>query len=403
MRLTHFRAVLAATLLSLAAAPARTGDKEYGPGVSDSEIKIGQTMPYSGPVSAYGTIGKTQAAYFQMINDRGGINGRKIRLISLDDSYSPPKTVEQVRKLVEQEEVFALFQTLGTGPNSAIIKYTNSRKIPNLFIGSIAEKHGDHESYPWTLPWNPTGVVEGTQLGQWLISKRPRTRIAILYQNDDLGKDLVRGFRQGLGEQGARAIIAEATYELSAPTVDSQVITLKASGADSLFLAGTPKFGAQAIRKVHDTGWRPLFLISNTLSAVESTLKPAGLEKALGLITAGYFKGDPEYQKADPAIQDYLAVMQKYYPQANAYDGTNVYGYMTAMALVEVLKRCGDLLTRENLMKQATSLQNVSLPVLYEGITLNTSPTNHHPIKRMHVSRFDGKRWVRLEPVAAKQ
>ncbi len=397
MNLSNWKPLLVAALIFSLSVSSLYAEKNYGPGVTDSEIKIGQTMPYSGPVSAYGTIGKTQAAYFRMINDKGGINGRKINLISLDDGYSPPKTVEQVRKLVEQEEVFALFQTIGTGPNTAIIKYTNSKRVPNLFIGSIAEKHGDPEAYPWTLPWNPTGVLEGTQQGQWLIKKRPKARIAFLYQNDDLGKDLVRGFKIGLGEQGVKSVVAEATYELTDPTVDSQIITLKSSGADVLFLAGTPKFGAQAIRKVYDMGWRPLFLISNTLGAVESTLKPAGLEKAIGLISASYFKVNIEPESSDPAIQDYLAFMRKYYPDANAYDATNVYGYMTAMALVEVLKRCGDNLTRENLMRQATSLNNVALPVLYDGITMNTSPTNHHPIGKMYMARFDGKRWVLLK------
>ena len=372
-------------------------EKAYGPGVSDTEIKIGQTMPYSGPVSAYGTIGKTQAAYFQMLNEKGGVNGRKIKLISLDDGYNPAKTVEQVRKLIEQEEVFALFQTIGSGPNTAIIKYTNSKQVPNLFIGSIAEKHGDAATYPWTLPWNPTGVMEGTQQGQWLIKERPNAKIALLYQNDDLGKDFVRGIKIGLGEKGAKAVVAEATYEIADPTLDSQIITLQASGADVLVLASTPKFGAQAIRKVYDMNWRPLFLVNNTTASIESTLKPAGLEKSIGLITAGYFKSDPEQFIDDPAIQDYLMFMRKYYPEGNANDATNVYGYLTATALVEVLKRCADDLTRENLMRQATSLKNVALPILFEGITLNTSPTNHHPIGKMYAARFDGKYWQFLK------
>jgi ABC-type branched-subunit amino acid transport system substrate-binding protein len=377
-------------------------EKKYGPGVTDTEIKIGQTMPYSGPVSAYGTIGKTEVAYFKMVNDRGGINGRKINLISLDDGYSPPKTIEQVRKLVEQEEVFALFQTLGTAPNNAIVKYTNSKQVPNIFIGAIAEKLGDAEAYPWTLPWNPTGVLEGTQQAHWLIKERPKAKIALLYQNDDLGKDFARGIKIGLGNQAAKAVVAEATYEVTDPAIDSQIITLQGSGADVLVMAGTPKFGAQAIRKVYDMNWRPLFIVSNTLSAIESTLKPAGLDKAIGLISASYFKADPEQWSNDPAMQDYLSMMQRYYPDGNANDGTNVYGYIAAMAFHEVLRRCGDDLTRENLMRQATSLKNVAQPMLLDGVTLNTSPTNHHPIGKMYPVRFDGKHWKLLNDAVDK-
>jgi branched-chain amino acid transport system substrate-binding protein len=293
--------------------------------------------------------------------------------------------------------VFALFQTLGTASNTAIIKYTNSKQVPNIFIGSVAEKHGDAEAYPWTLPWNPTGVLEGTQQAQWLIKERPNAKIALLYQNDDYGKDFARGIKTGLGKQAAKAVIAEATYEVTDPTVDSQVITLQGSGADVLVMAGTPKFGAQAIRKVYDMNWRPLFIVSNPLSLIESTLKPAGLEKAIGLISASYFKADPEQWSNDPAMQDYLSMMRKYYPDANANDGTNIYGYMTAMVFHEVLKRCGDNLTRENLMRQATSLKNVAQPMLLDGVTLNTSPTNHHPIGKMYPVRFDGKRWQLLK------
>ncbi len=371
--------------------------KYTGPGVTETEIKLGQTMPYSGPVSAYGTIGRTQAAYFQMLNDKGGINGRKIRLISLDDSYSPPKTVEQVRRLIEEEEVLALFQTLGSASNAAIVKYTNSKQVPNIFAASVSESLGDAEIYPWTLPWNPTAVMEGTLQAQWLQKKRPNAKIALLYQNDDLGKDYARGFKAGLGNQGRKIVLAEASYEVTDPTIDSQIISLQGSGADVLFMAGTPKFGAQAIRKVYDMGWRPLFLIGQTLSAIDSTLKPAGLDKAVGLITAGYFKIDPEQWGKDPAMQDYLAFMKKHYPEANANDGTNIYGYLAAQALEVVLRRCGDDLTRENLMRQANSLSNVALPLLFEGITLNTSPKNHHPFSKMFMMQFDGKHWKLLD------
>jgi len=390
-----FRCLWAA-LASLCASFPAFAERTYGPGVTDTEIKIGQTMPYSGPVSAYGTIGKTELAYFQMINDKGGINGRKIRLISVDDGYSPPKTVEQVRKLVEQDEVFALFQTLGTPSNMAIVKYTNSKHVPNIFVGSIAEKLGDADAYPWTMPWNPTGVLEGTQQAQWLAKERPNAKIALLYQNDDLGRDFVRGIKIGLGPNGYKAIVAEATYEVTDPTVDSQIIALRESGADVLVMAGTPKFGTQAIRKVYDMNWRPLFIISNTMAAVESTLKPAGLDKAIGLVSASYFKIDPEQSSGDSAMQDYLSMMRRYYPDGNANDTTNIYGYITAMAFHEVLKRCGDELTRENLMRQATSLKDVAQPMLLDGITLNTSQTNHHPIGKMYPVRFDGKHWQLL-------
>jgi ABC-type branched-subunit amino acid transport system substrate-binding protein len=389
-------AVLSLPLSSLA-------EKKYGPGVTDGEIKIGQTMPYSGPVSAYATIGRTQLAYFRMLNEKGGINGRKVRLVSLDDAYSPPKTVEQVRKLVEQEEVLALFNLIGSASNTAVIKYTNARKVPTLFIGTAADDHGDAEAHPWTIPWNPSGVLEGRQRAEWVMQMRPKGRIAILYQNDDLGKDVTRGFKLGLGEQGAKQIVAEQSYEISDPTIDSQVIALKASGADVFVFSGTPKFAAQAIRKVYELGWRPLFTINNAASSVEATLKPAGLDKSIGLIAAGYFKSDPELYMDDPAMQEYVKFMRAYYPEGNVNEGANLYGYIVAKAVEEVLRRCGDNLTRENLMQQANSLSNVSLPLLYEGVTLNTTPKNHHLITRVFMMRFDGRHWRLMEPPKVKQ
>ena len=368
-------------------------EKYYDIGVTDTEIKIGQTMPYSGPVSVLGSIGRTQAAYFRKINDEGGVNGRKINLISLDDGYVPAKTVEQVRRLVEQDAVFALFQTLGTAPNAAIQKYTNARKVPAIFVASVSEKIADPKNYPWTIPWNPPASLDGSVYGRWLLKEKPGARLAVLYQNDDLGKDYLRGLKAALADAARSMVIAEASYETSDPTVDSQVISLKASQADTLFVAATPKFAAQAIRKVYDIGWRPTFLIAYPGTSIESVLKPAGLEKSIGLISAYYGKSDSAMWGDDPGFQAYLAFMKAYYPEANPEDGINSYGYAVALTFVEVLRRCGDNLTRENLMRQATSLKGVVNPMLCPGITINTSATDYHPIKQMHMARFNGIRW----------
>jgi len=385
---------LFAFFLLIAGVGTVSAQKKYDPGATDAEIKIGQTMPYSGPVSAFGTIGRTQAAYFRKINDEGGVNGRKITLISLDDSYAPPKTIEQVRRLVEEDQVFALFQTLGTAPNAAIQKYTNAKKVPNLFVGSVSEKIADPKSYPWTMPWNPPASLDGSVYGKWLLKERPNARTAILYQNDDLGKDYTRGLKTALGPNAASMVIAEASYETTDATIDSQIISLKASGADTLFVAATPKFAAQAIRKVYDLGWRPTFLLSYTGASVETVLKPAGLEKSVGLISAYYGKSDSATWKGDAGFEDYLAFMKKYYPEGNPEDGANSYGYAVALTFVEVLRRCGDNLTRDNLMRQATGLKDFVNPMLYPGIKLNTSATDYHPIKQMQMARFDGTRWI---------
>ena len=384
-------------LLSLAlvfAVTSAAADKKYGPGVTDTEIKIGNTAPYSGPVSAFGAIAKTQAAYFKKINDEGGVNGRKINFISLDDAFSPPKTVEQVRKLVEQEEVFALFQNIGTAANLAIRKYTNSKKVPAVFVGSVSDKIADPQNYPWTMPWNPPPSLDGKVFATWLLKEKPNAKIAVLYQNDDFGKDYLKGLKSALGDKAASMVAAEASYEVTDPTVDSQIITLKGSGADTLFAAVTPKFSAQTIRKVYDIGWRPTFFVSSAGSSVETALKPAGLEKALGLVSTAFVKADSATWKDDPAFQDYWAFMKKYYPEVNADDGTFSYAYTAAWAFVDLLKRCGDDLTRENLMRQATNLKNVANPMLVPGITLNTSATEYHPIKQVQMMRFDGTKWV---------
>jgi branched-chain amino acid transport system substrate-binding protein len=390
-----YRTLAAALAASLMLASAAHAQKRYGPGASDTEIKLGQTMPYSGPASAYGTIGKAEAAYFRMINDQGGINGRKLNLISLDDGYSPPRTVEQIRKLVEDEQVLFTFQTLGTPSNTAIQKYMNARKVPHLFVATGATKWGDPQHNPWTMGWQPTYQHESQIYAKYLLKNRPNAKVAVLYQNDDYGKDYLKGFKDGLGSQGSKLIVAEASYEVTDPTVDSQIVALKASGADVLFNITTPKFAAQAIRKVHDIGWRPLHFLNVVSTSVAAVLQPAGLDKAVGLVSVAYFKDptDPAW-KDDKAVQDYFAFMKKYYPDGNPADSLNAYGYSVAQTLVQALKQCGDDLTRENLMRQAANLKDVELPMLLPGIRVNTSPTDFYPIEQVQLMRFDGKTWV---------
>ena len=370
-------------------------EKKYGPGASDTEIKVGNTNPYSGPASAYGTIGRSEAAYFKMINEQGGINGRKINFISQDDAYSPPRTVEQVRKLVEEEQVLLLFQTLGTPPNSAIHKYVNAKKIPHIFISSGATKWGDPEHFPWTMGWQPNYQTEAHIYAKYLMQKNPGAKIAVLYQNDDYGKDYLKGLHDGLGNQAEKLIVREASYEVTDPSVDSQIITLQASGADTFFLIATSKFAAQAIRKAYDAGWKPLTFLNNTSTSVAAVLQPAGLDKSVGLITALFYKDptDPQWEN-DPGMKDWLAWMKKYYPDGNVADGYNVFGYAAAQTLVQVLKQCKDDLTRENVMRQAANLKDLQIPVLLPGIKINTSPTDFYPIEQVQLARFDGKVWV---------
>jgi len=371
--------------------------KKYGPGATDTEIKIGQTMPYSGPASAYGTIGKAEAAYFKMINDQGGINGRKINLVSLDDGYSPPRTVEQIRRLVEEEEVLFTFQTLGTPPNTAIHKYMNAKKVPQLFVATGATKWGDPEHYPWTMGWQPPYQHESHIYAKYILKNKPTAKIAILYQNDDYGKDYLKGFKDGLGDKAASMIVAEVSYEVSDPSIDTQIVTLQASGADTFFNITTPKFAAQAIRKAYDIGWKPQQFLNNVSISIATVLQPAGLEKSVGLISSGYIKdpNDPSW-KDEKATKDYLAFMKKYYPDGAPEDINNVYGYSVAQTLVPVLKQCGDDLTRENIMRQAANLKDLELPMLLPGIRINTSPTDFYPIEQAQLIRFDGKTWVRF-------
>ena len=380
--------------LLIAAGPA-VGEKKYGPGVTDTEIKIGQTMPYSGPVSVYGTYGKAQLAFVRMVNEHGGINGRKIALLSLDDGYSPPRTVEQIRKLVEQEQVLMIFSSFGTPTNTAIVKYLNAKKVPQLFVTSGAAEFADAKTFPWTMGWRVNYVSEARVYGKYLRQVRPDARIAVLYQHDDSGKDYVRGLREGLGERALKMIVAEASYEVTDPTVDSQIISLRGSGADTIFHFGSAKATAQAIRKVWDIGWRPLQFVSNPSASVATVMKPAGLEKSVGIISGAFLK-DPtdSHWQNDPGHKEWLAFMKQYYPEGDTEDLYNVYAYGTAATLVQVLKHCGDDLTRENVMRQAESLKNLELPVLLPGIRINTGPDDHSPVEQMQLQRFDGKQWV---------
>jgi branched-chain amino acid transport system substrate-binding protein len=369
--------------------------QHYPPGISDTEIKIGQTMPYSGPASAYRAIGMAERAYLAMINDQGGINGRKIKLISVDDGYSPPKTFEQTRKLVEQDEVAFIFSSLGTPTGIVVRKYLNERKIPQLFQASGATFWGDPEHFPWSIGWQPNYQTEGAIYGRYLLGERPDAKVAVLYQNDDAGRDYFAGFKAGLGADATQRMVAAlATYATSDPTLDSQIVTLQASGADVLFDNTTPKFAAQAIRKVYDVGWKPLHFLTSVATSVSAVLEPAGFEKSQGLITAAYLKdpNDPQWAN-DPAYKDWLAFMKRYYSDGNLGDSFNVYGYSVAQTLVQMLRQCEDNLTRENIMRQAAHL-NLELPMLLPGIRVHTAPADFFPLKQVRLQRFQGRQWV---------
>ena len=371
--------------------------KKYDPGATDTEIRLGQTMPYSGPLSAFGTIGRAQAAYFEMINSKGGVNGRKIKLISLDDGYSPPKTIEQTRKLVESDEVLLLFSSFGTPPNTAAIKYLNSKGVPQLFIAATGMKWGDPKNFPWTMAFLPNQKTGTAGYVQYLLKNRPDAKIAVLNQNDDFGKDYVKALREHLGARAEKMIVAEASYESTDPGVDSQIATLKGSGADTFFSFASPKFAAQSIRKAYDIGWKPLFFIPYSAQSVTAVLQPAGLEKSVGLISSAFVKDptDPQW-KGDAATKEWLAWMKQYYPDGDVADIFNVYAYTNAQLLIQVLKQCGDNLTRDNVMKQAASLKNFELPMLLQGVRINTSATDYDPVKQLQLMRFDGKEWVRF-------
>ena len=389
------RRIALALVLSLGLALVAGPSAAQTPGVTATEIKVGNTNPYSGNASAYGTIGRALGAYFKKINDEGGINGRKINYITLDDGYSPPKTVEMVRKLVEQDQVAFVFQTLGTPTNSAIHKYMNQQKVPHLFLATGATKWNDPQNFPWTMGFQPNYQTEGRIYAQYVLKNVKDPKIGILYQNDDYGKDYVKGFKDGLGEAARKLIVAEQTYEVTDPTVDSQIVNLKNSGANVFFDVTTPKFAAQAIRKVHEIGWKPLHLLNNVSASVGTVLKPAGLDAARDIITAIYGKDptDPQW-KNDPGSKEWLAFMQKYYPDGNVMDGANVYGYSVAQTLVHVLRQCGDDLTRANAMRQAANIKDLALSMALPGIKINTSPTDFYPIEQEQLARFNGEYWA---------
>ncbi|HEU5297814.1 MAG TPA: ABC transporter substrate-binding protein [Burkholderiaceae bacterium] len=393
MKLKHVSlaiAAIAATAISVSA----MAQKKYDTGATDTEIKLGDTKPYSGPASAYGTIGKAIAAYFDKVNAEGGINGRKVKYISLDDGYNPAKTVEQVRKLVEEDEVLFVFNPLGTPSNTAIQKYMNQKKVPQLFVATGATKWGDYKNNPWTMGWQPNYQTEGKIYAAHILETKPNAKIGVLYQNDDYGKDYLKGLEDGLGDKAKTMIVSKVSYEVTDPTVDSQVVSLKASGADTFFNVTTPKFAAQAIKKAAEIGWKPVHYLNNVSSSVGTVLTPAGLENSVGIITTQYGKDptDPQWAN-DKGMVEWKAWMHKYYPSGDLKDAANVYGYAVAMTVVQVLKQCGDNLTRENVMKQAASL-DMTLPTALPGINVKTSPTDFYPIEREQLARFDGKTWV---------
>jgi branched-chain amino acid transport system substrate-binding protein len=382
-------------LVGAAALAARRARAENASGISASEILFGQTMPYSGPASSYGTIGKASDAYFRMVNDQGGINGRRLRMLSLDDSYLPPKTVELTRRLIEEDKVAFLFNPLGTPTTNATRKYTNGKKVPQLFIASGATQFGDREHYPWSIGWQPTYQVEGRIYAKYILRTAPDAKVGVLYQGDDSGRDYFKGIKDGLGDAAEKLIVAAATYEVSDPTVDSQILTLRDKGADVLFMTGIPKFNAMAIRKTFDIGWKPrLFFISSTGSSVATAIMPAGPEKAIDVITASFIKDPTDKQWAnDPGFMEWRAWLDKYYPGADVTDVNNAYGYCTAQTLVQVLKQCGDDLSNENLMRQATHL-DISLPMLQPGIRVKTGPDDYYPLKQMRLVKFNGTTWA---------
>ena len=389
-------AMLAAGVLVMAPAFAQ---KKYDPGASDTDIKIGNIMPYSGPASSYGVIGKTEAAFFRMINDQGGINGRKINFISYDDAYSPPKAIEQARKLIESDEVLLIFQPLGTPSNSAIMKYMNAKKVPQLFVASGGTKFGDPKNFPWTMGFQPNYQSEGRIYAKYIRDHFPNSKIAVFWQNDDAGKDQFKGLKDGLGDK-AGMIIADKSYEVSDPSIDSQIVALHDSGADIFFSWAAPKGSAQAIRKVGELGWKPKFFLANTATSVASVLKPAGLDYSKDIISTVYLKDptDPTWDK-DPAVIAWRTFMDKYYPEGDKTNSSNVSGYVTASLLVQVLKQCGDNLTRENVMKQTANLKNFELDMLLPGIKVNTSPTDYFPLEELQMRRFSGERWESFGPI----
>ncbi|WFU55529.1 ABC transporter substrate-binding protein [Bradyrhizobium pachyrhizi] len=395
MSATKKLAVLGAALALVATSgSAALAQKKYDTGASDTEIKIGNIMPYSGPASAYGVIGRTEAAYFKKINDAGGINGRKINFISYDDAYSPPKAVEQARKLVESDEVLLIFNSLGTPSNSAIQKYMNSKKVPQLFVATGATKWNDPKDFPWTMGWQPNYQSETQIYAKYILKNMPNAKIAVLYQNDDYGKDYLKGLKDGLGQKAASMIVAEESFETSQPTIDSNIVKLKASNADVFIDIATPKFAAQAIKKVAEIGWKPTHFLNNVSASVGSVIKPAGFENAQDIISAAYLKDASDKQwDNDPGMKEFYAFMAKDFPEGDKLDGGTVVGFGVAQTLVQVLKQCGDNLTRENIMKQAASLKDFRTEVLLPGVKINTAANDFAPISQLQLMKFKGEKW----------
>jgi branched-chain amino acid transport system substrate-binding protein len=396
MRAHRARALIAAAtlLLTTAFSGHALAQKKYDVGASDTEIKIGNTMPYSGPASAYGVFGKVAAAYFRKVNEEGGINGRRINFISYDDAYSPPKTVEQARKLIESDGVLLLFGSLGTATNSAIQKYVNTNKVPQLFIATGASKWNDPQKFPWTMSWQPNYQSEAHIYAKYVLQTRPDAKIGIFYQNDDYGKDFLKGLKDGLGARAEQMIVAEESYEVSEPTIDTHIVKLKASGADVLFDVATPKFAAQAIRKVGEIGWKPMHILNYVAAFVGTVLRPAGYENAQDIISAAYLKDTSDSQwDDDPGMKEFYAFLAKYFPEGDRLDGGTIASYGLSQTMVQVLKQCGDDLTRENVMRQAANLKDFRTEVLLPGVKVNTSPTNYAPINQLQLMKFKGEKW----------
>ena len=391
---TTLRTAALATAVATLTCGTALAQKKYDTGASDTEIKIGNIMPYSGPASAYGVIGKTEEAYFKMINDKGGINGRKITFVTYDDGYSPPKAVEQVRKLVESDEVLAVFNPLGTASNSAIQKYLNAKKVPQLFVATGATKWNDPKNYPWTMGWQPSYQSEAQIYAKWLMKEKPDAKIAILYQNDDFGKDYLKGIKDGLGAKATSMIIMEESYEVSEPSIDGHIVKIKAANPDTLLIFATPKFGAQTIKKTAELSWKPLQIITNVSISIGSVMRPAGLENAQGVLSATYYKDgtDPQWN-SDPGMKKWSDFVDKYMPGADKTDTSVVYGYGAAQTLARVLEMCGDDLTRANVMKQAASLKDFVPDTLLPGVKIDTSATDFAPISQLQMQRFKGEKW----------
>jgi branched-chain amino acid transport system substrate-binding protein len=397
--LNYAQSALLATLLAVALAGTASAQKKYDPGATDTEIKIGNIMPYSGPASAYATIGKTEAAYFNKLNSEGGINGRKINFITYDDAYSPPKTVEQARKLVENDEVLLIFNPLGTPGNTAIQKYMNSKKVPQLFVSTGAAKWNDPKNFPWTMGWQPSYQVEARIYGKYILQNYPGKTIGVLYQNDDFGKDYVIGLREGLGDQANKLIIVEASYETSSPTVDSQVVQIKGANPDIFVNIATPKFAAQAIKKIAELDWHPVQFLTNVSGSIGGVMKPAGYEASQGVLSTAYLKDPKDAEwKTDPAMNEWRAFMAKWYPEGDLDDAATVFGYGVAKGLEQVLRQCGDNLTRENVMKQAANL-DFQIGIYLPGTRIKTGPNDFSPIEQLQMMRFKGESWERFGPV----